>query len=556
MLFLFTGLLSFLWSIVTSLYKLFSPNSEPSDHANRVRTTTVNHAPRSPDHVSESKGSRSFQFRPSSTSYVDRWGKRNSSEDGSHCALSPDSGFLDMTSTSQYQGSDVNTSRFRSTSNGNTGIFAQNYSVDPSQYHTPGVRREIHFNTPSHTNYNEPFSARFQHQTPDVPPFLDDRADNRGDRVPVNGQGHARPAPSSSINNNTPWYPVGSDRHNVTLDHSRAEHRESSRRREKEPSEFDGVKSDWADYIIHFERVATWNNWNLSEKAIQLVMSLRGQAQRLITDLSADQLDNYDTLKDFLSRRYNPAERESAYRCEFRCRRRGKTENAPDFGYALRRLAGRAYPNTSMDAREEIIVDHFINGLGNLEIKRHVQFNHPRSLDQAISFAVEFEAFEGSQFSNRKVTFEENQSFRETVCPVNSPRDPTPSHENQAAFEILKTALNENTKVMQEMKNSFDKRHTPSESRSGESDPCSRCGQTGHHQCRAYNAGYRNFNRPNTFNRDNTFNRGNTPNRDNTFNRDNATHNRDNTPHRDNTPKSENTSSRENTQNTGNSLNR
>ena len=37
--------------------------------------------------------------------------------------------------------------------------------------------------------------------------------------------------------------------------------------------------------------------------------------------------------------------------------------------------------------RESLIVEQYINGLTNPEMKRHVQFAHPNTLDRAISLA-------------------------------------------------------------------------------------------------------------------------------------------------------------------------
>ena len=48
-----------------------------------------------------------------------------------------------------------------------------------------------------------------------------------------------------------------------------------------DPDKFDGRAVEWRDYIVHFEQVSTWNGWSDSEKAQQLVISLRGQAQKL-----------------------------------------------------------------------------------------------------------------------------------------------------------------------------------------------------------------------------------------------------------------------------------
>ncbi|VDI34879.1 Hypothetical predicted protein [Mytilus galloprovincialis] len=64
-------------------------------------------------------------------------------------------------------------------------------------------------------------------------------------------------------------------------------------RREKEPQSFDGKTIDWQDYLVHFEQVAEWNEWNDLERAKQIVMSLRGPAQKILSTLSKQDLGNY-----------------------------------------------------------------------------------------------------------------------------------------------------------------------------------------------------------------------------------------------------------------------
>ena len=77
---------------------------------------------------------------------------------------------------------------------------------------------------------------------------------------------------------------------------------------------------------------------------------------------------------------------------ELKSRRRKKDETIEDFGFALRRLAAQAYPSYPTDAREEMAVDYFIQGLDTVDLRRHVRLSRPKTLEAAISFAVEFEA--------------------------------------------------------------------------------------------------------------------------------------------------------------------
>ena len=97
-------------------------------------------------------------------------------------------------------------------------------------------------------------------------------------------------------------------------------------------------------------------------------------------------------LRSAFIKRFNPKERTTPYRCEFRNRRRGKGESVEEYGYALNRLA---YRDMYAVAREIIIVEQFVIGLGNVDLQRYVQFGHPQTINQAVSLAGEYIAFQG-----------------------------------------------------------------------------------------------------------------------------------------------------------------
>lgn len=94
------------------------------------------------------------------------------------------------------------------------------------------------------------------------------------------------------------------------------------RRGQKEPDTFNGKTTDWVDYIVQFEKIAHWNDWDHYERAQQLIMSLRGIAQRTVGELNPYQLNEYAFIKKMLSQRFNPLERETAHKFEFKNRRK------------------------------------------------------------------------------------------------------------------------------------------------------------------------------------------------------------------------------------------
>ena len=76
-------------------------------------------------------------------------------------------------------------------------------------------------------------------------------------------------------------------------------------RKPKEPQTYDGT-SDFTDYILHFEQVAIWNKWSDIEKAQQLIMCLRGQAQNILSDLTLGQMNKYSEVRAAVERRFDP----------------------------------------------------------------------------------------------------------------------------------------------------------------------------------------------------------------------------------------------------------
>ena len=173
------------------------------------------------------------------------------------------------------------------------------------------------------------------------------------------------------------------------------------------PDNFDGSgKTEWSDYIVHFEQCASWNQWSDLQKAQILSIHLRGEAQRLHSGLTVAQLTNYHAMKQIIIDRYEPKEKDVASL-------RDKGESASYYGYHLNRLAQKEYPNLTLNQLEVYLIDQFITGLANYELQKHVQFGHPKSLHEAFDLATEYEALSGSVDRIKKPTIES-----EKIAPI------------------------------------------------------------------------------------------------------------------------------------------
>jgi hypothetical protein len=130
-------------------------------------------------------------------------------------------------------------------------------------------------------------------------------------------------------------------------------------RKEMKTPTFDGSYEIY-EFFIQFDEVAKWNKWTVKECASQLIMSLKGSERQVLSEISSTITDDYYALKETLTARFNPRERESAYKVEFKTKRRQIGESISDYGHSLRRLAIKAYPSCMFSSLETHISDQFI----------------------------------------------------------------------------------------------------------------------------------------------------------------------------------------------------
>ncbi len=183
---------------------------------------------------------------------------------------------------------------------------------------------------------------------------------------------------------------------------------QTRKRKEREPARFNG-KSDFLDYKVQFETVAYLNQWTREEMGLQLAISLTDEAREVLSSLRGADMHNYDRLVEALECRYSPRGRESQYYLELMSRDQGPEEDVTTYGHTLRRLAAKAFADRPMD--ELMLVNTFIRGLRNVDMKRHVYHERCMNLYDAIHAAVTYEAFD-------RPLRESSRKPRVTIAPV------------------------------------------------------------------------------------------------------------------------------------------
>ena len=204
-----------------------------------------------------------------------------------------------------------------------------------------------------------------------------------------------------------------------------------SRRKPKEPMKFNG-RGDFDDYWGHFEAIAQWNQWDYQEKGMQLACSLIEEARGVLSTIPFPLAHDYNSLVDAIKRKYSPEGSESQYSVELMNRVCKPNESVAHYGHALQRLAARAYPGATI--AEPIMVDMFVKGLPDLAMRRHVHSSKPKSLPEAITTAVSYQAFDMCQ--QAQVTRKPQPTKHVSVAQVTA-APPSGQNSNQYNTQVV-----------------------------------------------------------------------------------------------------------------------
>ena len=135
---------------------------------------------------------------------------------------------------------------------------------------------------------------------------------------------------------------------------------------------FDGtVSAQFRPWIIQFETIARHQCWTMGERVVRLVASLTGPAANMLIGMTMGQLDD-----------------EEAHRVELRARTRHQNETADEFAENLKNLAQRAYTNADQSMLDNLVVERFREGHGNVE---HLCLYPSTGLQDLIGACVRFE---------------------------------------------------------------------------------------------------------------------------------------------------------------------
>ena len=102
---------------------------------------------------------------------------------------------------------------------------------------------------------------------------------------------------------------------------------------------------------------------------------------------------DFSALIEALESRCGSKHQTEMYRAQLRCRMRKREEILPELAQAVQRLTRQAYANAPTSLQDNLARDHFIDALPESEVQWCIHQVRPRSLCDALTTALEIEAF-------------------------------------------------------------------------------------------------------------------------------------------------------------------
>ncbi len=171
----------------------------------------------------------------------------------------------------------------------------------------------------------------------------------------------------------------------------------------------------WNDYQSSFEAIARINRWNENAKANFLFAHLRGSARQLACNLPTAQQLDYVYLCNALESRFGPSKRAELHMAELRTRHKRRGESLRELGQAIATTAKLAYPDLTLEQRDRLCRNHFIEALPEKDMRVLMYQKECNSLDRLITYAMELESIESMETERNRETTKSN--IRQVSAP-------------------------------------------------------------------------------------------------------------------------------------------
>lgn len=159
-------------------------------------------------------------------------------------------------------------------------------------------------------------------------------------------------------------------------------------KRNLKPATFDGTSS-LDVYLRQYNLVAKMNGWSDIDKAMNLIINLRGKAQNIINEIDENDQMNFNRIVDVLKETFEPSNQTNLYKAKLRARKQKRNETIEELAADIKLLTRKAFPGSTSATVEQESIVHFIQALDDSELKFYVQQSRPENMNKAITVTLE-----------------------------------------------------------------------------------------------------------------------------------------------------------------------
>ncbi|UYV69000.1 K02A2.6-like, partial [Cordylochernes scorpioides] len=157
------------------------------------------------------------------------------------------------------------------------------------------------------------------------------------------------------------------------------------------PPTFDG-QSSFGNYMRQFEAVSLNNGWGEAERAINLIVALRGPALDLLQTIPEQDQRSYVSLVSALELRFGDQHSRHVFQSQLKLRRQKMGESLQEFEADLKRLCLMVYPSAPIDFIDQWVAQTFIEGIRNVEVQKTLRLTSFNTSREALIRALEIDA--------------------------------------------------------------------------------------------------------------------------------------------------------------------
>ena len=177
------------------------------------------------------------------------------------------------------------------------------------------------------------------------------------------------------------------------------------------PPTFLGKQGD--DFDLWVKRFEAWCKLHApsnDDKVLYFPTMLGDAAFSVYASLSELEQSDFESIKAKFRSAYSSNALIDAFRSELQSRSRKEGENLVVYASELRRLVRRAFPKYNEEAWEDVVLNKFLDGTG--EIGKKIRRRNPKTVDEAIEQASRLEVqfdLEKKQTNVAQVTIDANE---------------------------------------------------------------------------------------------------------------------------------------------------